>query len=224
MNPLLEIACFNSRSAEIAQEAGADRIELAENYFSGGTTASDQSIQQVLNKLKIPVHLLIRPRAGNYVYNQAEIERMKRSILKYKSSGISAFVIGALTESQEVDAKLCLEMMELANPLSCYFHRAIDDCRDQETALKTLISLNFKGVLSSGGKGTALEGKVKLKELQNRYGHQLEILAGGGIRSANIVSMMDCACPVYHSAALLDGGEFCNSQEIRKMKNLLTTL
>ena len=165
MSKTLEIACFNLESAIIAQEMGADRIELCANYIEGGLTPSFQTIQDVKSKLRIPVHVIIRPRGGTFEYSEDEMEMMKQSIRFCKEQNVNGIVFGCLTNQGLIDVKRCNELISIAKSMSLNFHRAIDECKNFEDSFQTLIDLGFHRVLTSGGKSSALLGKENIKKL-----------------------------------------------------------
>lgn len=222
MKRVLEIACFNLESALLAQEAGADRIELCENYAEGGLTPSEKLISDTRRELKIPVHVIIRPRGGNFLYSEVEKEEMKRSILFCKENAVNGVVFGCLLADKSVDVATCQELKKLAAPMSVTFHRAIDECADISKGLEALIDLGFNRVLSSGGEAAALEGKERLRALHASFKNKIIILPGRGIRSGNLMELVEATnCFEYHSAALSMGSSVCDPNEIRKMKIIL---
>jgi len=218
MQRLLEIACFNAESAVIAQQAGADRIELCDNYKNGGVTPQKGTLVAVCSRLHIPVHVIIRPRGGNFVYSPQEVEAMKEAITFCRTQPVKGLVLGALTTDDQVDAALCKELITLANPLPVSFHRAIDHCKDHDAAMKQLIGLGVQRVLTSGFSEIAVQGLSDLKYLQATYGQQIIIMPGGGIRSSNIQSLMQSGCTEYHSAAITGASETADASEIKKLK------
>jgi copper homeostasis protein len=220
---LLEIACFNLQSCFPAQEAGADRIEFCSNYASGGLTPGWSDINACRLLLNIPVHVIIRPRKGNFVYSKSELRQMKLDILKCKSCNIDGVVFGILKDDDTIDETACAELLGLARPMHCTFHRAIDSCRDVFSAMETLIKLGFDSVLTSGTKENALAGAEILKELQSRYGKKINIIAGGSVRSGNIREIQSTSgCTSLHSSALLNGLQTADPDEIKKMKSIIS--
>jgi copper homeostasis protein len=220
---LLEIACFNLQSCYPAQEAGADRIEFCRNYPSGGLTPNWSDIRASKLLLDIPVHIIIRPREGNFIYSEAELKQMQSDILKCKACGIDGVVFGVLTKYGQINEEVCDSLKKLAQPMHCTFHRAIDSCEDIFSATETLIKLGFDSVLTSGTKENALAGAEILRELQGKYGKKINIIAGGGVRSENISNTYAISgCTTFHSAALTDGSQMANVSEIQKMKNIIS--
>jgi copper homeostasis protein len=220
---LLEIACFNLESCLIAQEEGADRIELCENYKEGGVTPSEQVITEVRSKLKIPVHVIIRPRGGNFLYSLPEIETMKNSILFCKEQGIHGVVFGILNEDKTVNVAICEELVKLAKPMSVTFHRAVDECDDLRIEIEKLITLGVNRVLTSGGMPNAERGMDVIKNLQGHFQNKIIIMPGGGIRSAIISEIAKVTgAKEFHSSALLNNSFVADKNEIRLMKRILS--
>ena len=207
VNRILEIACFNVESAILAQHAGADRIEFCENYKLGGITPLQQNIAELRKKIHIPLFVMIRPRAGDYIYSAFEIEKIKQSIFFCKEQHIDGLVFGALTAENKIDIKLCEQVIQWAAPLPITFHRAIDECPNFDEAIAHLIKLGFKSVLSSGGSASARQGLKQLQHLQQKFGDHINIIAGGGIRSTNLNQLFKSRCVNYHSAAITSNTE-----------------
>jgi copper homeostasis protein len=222
---VLEIACFNLESAIIAANSGADRIELCENYTEGGTTPSEKLILEVRNKIQLPIHVIIRPRGGDFVYTTDEIDAMKKTIFFCREQNIDGVVFGCLTTNNQINFSVCEELVKLANPMHKVFHRAIDQCDDLFSEIQKLINIGFSGVLSSGGKQSALDGKNKIAELNEYFKNKITIMPGGGIRSYNIADILNTTCcSEYHSAALINESFVCDSQEIKFLKSRLTEI
>ncbi len=223
MQKLLEIACFNIESAITAQAAGANRIELCENYKEGGITPDENLILEARKQIHIPLHVIIRPRGGNFIYSTSEIQEMNKSILFCKQNRIDGVVFGILNKESKIDNTSCAEMIALAKPMHITFHRAIDECRDIKKEIQNLIDLGCNSVLSSGGRSSALEGVSLLKELRSDFGSKINIIPGGGIRSGNILQIIEIAkCNVFHSAALVKDSDIVSTDEIKALKNILS--
>lgn len=217
----LEIACFTNASIQIAFENGADRIELCDQMEVGGTTPSIEMVK-FASKFNIPKYMMVRPRGGNFVYSNEEFEIMKKSILEFKNQNINGFVFGLLTEDFQVDISKNKELIHLANPLPCTFHRAFDEVIDRKQALEDCISCGFENILTSGTKKTALEGKESIKDLIQQANNRIIIMPGGGIRSSNIEELdRFVQANWYHSAAIIDGSNTANAEEIQNLKQKL---
>lgn len=221
---MLEIACFNHQSAIAAANAGADRIELCADYAAGGVTPSLSALQHVRNGTTIPVNVMIRPRGGDFNYNAEEFTQMKEEMSMLKSLA-SGFVFGILDLNNLIDNARNRELVQLAAPLACTFHRAIDETKNLEKSVETVIDCGFKSLLTSGGMRNALEGAERLKKVQEKYGKTLSIIAGGGVRCTNIEELNGKTGVAWlHSAAITQHGEDVDELEVKRMQTLLAVL
>lgn len=218
---MLEIACFEITSAETALNSMADRIEFCDNMELGGTTPDFYEFLHLKRNYKTPVYVMIRPKGGPFYYSAAEFIQMKSSIITFKEAGADGFVFGILDAQNEIDVAKNKELLTLAGDTSCTFHRAFDRTSDLDKSIQTLIKLGFRSVLTSGGKGTAMEGKDNLKNLVEKYSHKIEILIGGGVRSGNIAALKEfTGATSFHSSAIKDYDTFVTEEEIKKLKQL----
>lgn len=223
ITPQLEIACFNAASALIAAESGADRIEFAAEYASGGITPSLEAFDTIRKRIHIPIFILIRSRAGNFVYTPEEMKMMAASIKAFSLCGADGFVFGCLNETGEVDEDKNIILLNEAGPLPCTFHRAFDRTADKQDSLKKIIGLGFDSLLTSGGAPSAAQGMNCLKDLMASAGTDIKIMPGGGIRSQSIESIhKQLHCGWYHSAGLLPSTDTANAEEIIRLKKNLT--
>ena len=218
----IEIACFNLESALIAQKAGADRVELCADMSVGGTTPTIEMIKQARENLTIDLCVMIRPRGGNFVYSEAELEQMKLEIETIKKLGVNGFVFGILNEDKTIHIEQNIALVELAKPLPCTFHRAFDAVLDYEKALEDVISCGFSTILTSGTFSNVMEGKEVLQQLVIQANNRIKIMPGGGLRSTNISELNEIVnANWYHSSAITDGSEIANQEEIIKLKKKL---
>lgn len=218
---LLEVACFNLQSAQIAAKAGADRIEFCTAMELGGTTPSLDDFKTLKEQIQVPVYIMLRPRGGNFQYTKEELQLMEQSLVAFRKAGADGFVFGILDASGKVDEESCKQLIFLATGLPCTFHRAIDRAADIQVALETIIALGFQTVLSSGGAASALQGIKTLAKWQQNFGTQIDIMPAGGIRAANVTVIQECIQPKWvHSSGILQG-EIANLHELRKTKQLL---
>lgn len=221
-NKKIEIACFNLESAIFAQKAGADRVELCANISVGGTTPSIEIIQQARKNLSIDLYVMIRPRGGNFVYSEPELEQMKSEIETIKKLDVNGFVFGILNEDNTINIEQNKALVELAKPFPCSFHRAFDAVSNYEQALEDVISCGFPTLLTSGTFSNVTEGKEVLKKLVEQAKNRIEIMPGGGLRSTNISELnLIVNANWYHSSAITDGTEIANLNEIIELKNKL---
>lgn len=186
----LEICTVGLNSALIAQRQGAHRIELCENLESGGLTPSYGTLKQAAEALNIPVHVLIRPRRGNYIYNQEERNIMLHDIALVKTLGFAAVVVGALREDGTLDLETMKALKDAAGEMSVTFHRAIDVCSRPESAIETLIKLGIPRLLTSGGAPDAVKGAAQIAKWQHDYGAHIRIMAGSGIKASNALDII----------------------------------
>ena len=192
MSPIKIEVCANSlKSAINAQEGGADRVELCSGLFEGGTTPSMGEISLAREQLHIDLNVLIRPRGGDFLYSNHEIEIIKRDISFCKSIGVDGIVIGFLKTDGNIDVKLTEEIMALARPMSVTFHRAFDMCKNQEQALEELIGLGIERVLTSGAENKAIDGVGLIAKLVKQAGGRIIVMPGSGIRTSNILELIE---------------------------------
>lgn len=221
---MIEIACFNTPSSITAAASGADRIELCASYSSGGVTPSLSTLVTIRQHFPaIPINVMIRPRGDNFVYFESEFELMKTQIQEFKASGaVQGVVFGILTVEGKVDGERCGELVRLAAPLECTFHRAVDEVDDLNAALEEIVGLGFKSVLTSGGKRSASEGVEVVARLQERFGSRISLILGGGVRTGNVSELKDRAGVEWvHSAAITRGDEAVDADEVSSMVALL---
>jgi copper homeostasis protein len=221
-NKKIEIACFNLESAIFAQKAGADRVELCANISVGGTTPLIEIIQQARKNITIDIYVMIRPRGGNFVYSEVELDQMKSEIENIKQLGVNGFVFGILNEDNTINIEQNKALVELAKPFPCSFHRAFDAVSNFEQALEAVISSGFSTILTSGTFSNVMEGKEVLKKLVIQAKNRIEIMPGGGLRSTNISELNKIVgANWYHSSAITDGSEIANLEEIIQLKEKL---
>jgi copper homeostasis protein len=215
----IEIACFNPESAITAFENGADRIELCAGLSEGGTTPDFETVKHLREKINIPVFVMIRPRGGDFTYSDEEFRQMKSDLIRLKSLNVDGFVFGILDENDEVNTEQNQELVELAKPYPCTFHRAFDRAGKLEQSLEKVIGCGFTTILTSGQEANVSQGKENLKKLVERSAGRIEILVGGGLRSTNIEEIREFTKARYfHSSAITDGGTFASAEEIVALK------
>jgi copper homeostasis protein len=175
----VEICVGDVASAEAAQAGGASRVELCDHLSAGGTTPSAGAIAIACQRLAIPVHVLIRPRAGDFIYSELELAVMRHDIEVAKALGAAGIVMGVLTACGTIDRERMASLAAPARPLSLTFHKAFDQVSDHLDALDTLVELGFDRVLTSGGRPTAMEGIEVLAALVERARGRIGVMAGG---------------------------------------------
>ena len=187
---VVEVCLAGVESAVSAQAGGATRIELCENLAEGGTTPSPATIALTCEKLSIPVHVMIRPRGGDFCYSDLEFAVMRRDVVEAVSLNAAGVVFGLLTQDGEVDMKRTQELIDLARPLSVTFHRAFDVASNPFAALDDLLALGVDRLLTSGQQATAWQGRVLIQELVERVNGRLHIMAGSGINASNAAPLI----------------------------------
>ncbi|MGL5616391.1 MAG: copper homeostasis protein CutC [Sarcina sp.] len=178
-------ACVGSfREALEAEKRGASRVELCDNLKDDGTTASFGTIKKTVEKLAIPVMVIIRPRGGNFNYTEDEVEIMIEDIKIVKELKAHGVVIGAL-KNQELDLKVVKRLVNEAKGLDITFHMAFDEIKDKYKALEQLIELGVNRVLSKGGNINAIDGKEQLKKLNEFANGRIIIMPGKSVTKEN---------------------------------------
>jgi copper homeostasis protein len=183
---LIEIAAFTPEAALLAYQAGADRVELCSGYSEGGLSPAASAIQVIRDKIQIPLHVMIRPRVGDFVYTLLEKEIILAEVAFCRKTGADGVVVGALTADGTIDKPFLQEIMAAAGPLPVTFHRAFDLCINMEASLENLIDCGVARVLTSGGRQTAIEGMQAIHALVNSADNLIVILPGGGLSPGNI--------------------------------------
>jgi copper homeostasis protein len=185
--------CIDSVASGIAAEAGgAGRVELCDNLVDGGTTPSIGMVKVLRSKIKIPIHVLIRPRGGDFLYSDVEVETMLADIRAMKAECIDGVVIGALRLDGSIDTEITGRLVACARPLRVTFHRAFDVTADAEAALQACLELGVDGILTSGLQPAASESTARsiLKMLVRKSAGRCKIMAGGGVTAANVADIV----------------------------------
>lgn len=188
----LEICCADLQSLQAAVEGGADRVELCQALGLDGLTPSAGMIERAVAS-GITVHVLIRPREGDFVYSQAEVECMLADIRTARRLGAAGVVIGALTPEGDIDMIVCRRLAEEAKGMHITYHRAFDVCRNPMKALEQIVSLGCDRLLTSGQASSAEEGILMLRQLVTRakeLGNSLTIMPGAGVNAQNAARIL----------------------------------
>ena len=178
---IIEVCAESYEYAVKAEKAGADRIELCKDLHVDGLTPDYETAKRTIDKLNIPVFILIRPRGGDFVNSKEEFELMKSDIVKFKEMGCKGIVSGVLNDDNSIDIKRTKELVELSRPLEFTFHRAFDIVSNPSKEIENLIEIGVDRVLTSGQKNKALEGLELLEELKNISNNRIIIMPGSGI-------------------------------------------
>ena len=203
MNRIIEICANSAWSCVEAEAGGASRVELCAGIPEGGTTPSYGEIKtaQALTS-QIDINVIIRPRGGDFLYTEAEVQSMLLDIELCKQLGVHGVVFGCLTKEGDIDVPLMRRLIEAAKPLSVTCHRAFDVCRDPFIALEQLIELGCDRILTSGQQSTAEKGIPLLKQLVERAGDRIIIMPGCGVRENNIARIeAETGAKEFHTSA-----------------------
>jgi copper homeostasis protein len=187
----VEICLTDFASAVASARGGADRIELCADLASGGLTPSLGLMTRVIADSGLPTHVLIRPRAGDFVYDPDEIASMALDIDAASRLGASGVVLGALRPDRTIDAEILETLIARARPMSVTFHKAIDLVPDPLDAIETLIRLGVDRVLTSGGPGPARANVAALCAMARHASGRLIVMAGGGIEADDLPGLLD---------------------------------
>ena len=221
MKGTLEICCTSLEDAQHAFDNGADRIELCEDLSVGGVTPSLELIDLVISKVKIPVFVLIRPRSGNFVFNNEELQKMLSSIQESKDAGAGGIVSGALSSDNLIDMYALDDLIEASSPLPFTFHRAFDESQNIEHAFNQLRSIGVKRVLSSAGLSRASHNPDKVSKFVQLSKSNPRVLCCGGIRSSNIQDLLHIPeLWEFHSPAL-SSSLAVDPNEVRLMRDYI---
>ena len=185
----LEIVAQSSDDALAAERAGADRLELVSALSLGGLTSSFGALEETLSACDLPVVAMLRPRSGGFAYGSGELAAMIRDGERFLAAGAQGLVFGVLNPEGKIDAKTNARLVKLGG--EAVFHRAFDLLSNSWEALERLIDLGFQRVLTSGGPGAACDNLDALAHLVERADGRIEILAGGGIRAANVREIVE---------------------------------
>ena len=235
---LLEVCAFNLQSSIIAERVGAKRVELCENPADGGTTPSYGTIKQTREKIGISLYPIIRPRGGNFFYDEEEFGIIKQDILLCKQLGCDGISTGVHLQNGEIDTERLKQIVEWAYPMGVTCHRVFDATPDPLKALEEIIDSGCERILTSGQKSAAPEGIEMLAKLVQQAGGRIIIMPGAGVRSSNIETLIKgtgatefhtsarIAAPdpvTFRNPAIADAGDWyiANEEELNKILDLL---
>ena len=217
----IEICCGSIQSAANAKAGGAVRVELCQGLVEGGTTPSLATIQYAVRELGLKVFVLVRPRGGDFCYNELEVKTMEEDVAFCKEAGASGIVVGFLHPDGSIDTELTRRFVELSAPLPVTFHRAFDECADPLNALEQIIECGCARILTSGCKPTAIEGAEMLQQLVKQADGRITILAGSGVTPENAVALREkTGVKEIHGSCKKtrpDGAWETDAEEVRKL-------
>ncbi len=185
-----EICVDNIQSVETAVKAQVDRVELCSALAVGGLTPSYGFLKQAIGVSSLSHHVMIRPRAGDFCFNQSEIDIMRNDIQMAKELGANGVVFGVLTPNRQINIKSCEQLVKAADGMEVTFHRAFDLCHNAEKTLEQLIELGFTRLLTSGQAKNAWLGREKITQLITQSQGRIEIMPGAGVTSDNVLKII----------------------------------
>lgn len=198
---IFEVCAFNIQSCIIAEKAGAYRVELCDNPVEGGTTPSYGTIRRTRERISIKLYPILRPRCGNYYYDEDELAIIKQDIAVCRESGCDGISIGVQKINGEIDIDTLKEFVELAYPMRVTCNRAFDATPDPFQALEDIIAAGCERILTSGQKSGAPEAGELLGKLVKQAGDRIVIMPGAGIRASNIKKLMEeSGAKEYHGS------------------------
>lgn len=190
-NVLLECCVDSIESALLAEAGGADRLELCSGLAIGGLTPSVAVFRKIQKNCSLPIHVLIRPRSGDFLYTDWEFDAIQDEVSLFQHEGAQGVVIGCLTADGKLDQKRMETLCNKAGKLSVTLHRAFDMCKDPLEALESACQIGINTILTSGAKNSCMEGQALLKQLIAVASDRLEIMIGGGVNAAVIQSFLE---------------------------------
>ncbi len=204
-SPLVEICVEGIDGLIAAQQAGADRVELCAALVEGGITPSIGTARQALAAARIPFHVIVRPRGGDFLYSDAEYRSMLEDVAALRALGVAGVVVGCLSADGTIDEVRMAALVEAAGPLAVTCHRAFDMTRDAGAALEALVRCGVGRVLTSGQRDTAEEGAELLAQLVRQAAGRIVVMGCGGLDAGNIAGVLAATgLPELHFAALKD--------------------
>lgn len=199
----IEVCVENTDGLVVAQEAGADRVELCASLLEGGLTPSWGMVEEAKRLATIPFHVIVRPRGGDFLYSDIELSAMLADVRALRRLGAAGVVVGCLTPAGEIDEARMRALVDAAGPLSVTCHRAFDMSRDVGAAVEALVRCGVERVLTSGQRDTALEGLGTIRATVEAARGRLGVMACGGLDAGNIARVSDeTGAPELHFAAL----------------------
>ncbi len=197
----VEICAYSLLSVQVADRAGAHRVELCSSPWDGGTTPSGGMVKAALKESSIEIHAMLRPRGGDFCYSPLEKETIRYELDQLLEAGVHGIVFGALLPSGDPDLAFLQEIKNRvgAVPLTC--HRAIDVARDSLEMLEYLIQIGFTRILSSGERNKALDGLENLVQMVEKSKNRIEIMAGSGVNASNCTEFLKIGCHAIHLSA-----------------------
>jgi copper homeostasis protein len=197
----VEVCAYSLFSCLAADRAGAQRVELCASPWEGGTTPSAGLVEQALKETSLEIHAMVRPRGGDFVYDETEKKTMLAESRSLIAQGVHGIVVGALKPNGDLDVAFMQEFRKMAGDRELTCHRAIDVSRDPIQVMEELISLGFNRILTSGGKNKALDGLENIAELVQAAKGRIQIMAGSGVNPVNCLDFVQIGVNAVHLSA-----------------------
>ena len=197
----VEVCAYSLFSCLAADRAGAQRVELCASPWEGGTTPSAGLVDQALRETSLEIHAMVRPRGGDFVYDETEKQTMLAEARSLIAQGVHGIVVGALKPNGDLDVEFMREFRKIAGDRDLTCHRAIDVSRDPIQVMEELIGIGFNRILSSGGKNKALDGIENLAELVAASKGRIQIMAGSGVNPMNCLDFVQIGVNAVHLSA-----------------------
>ncbi|MEY4383326.1 MAG: hypothetical protein RI995_868 [Bacteroidota bacterium] len=201
VQPKVEICTYSLSSVQIADRAGAHRVELCTSPWDGGTTPSTGMIKAALATTSIEIHAMLRPRGGDFCYSETEKDEIRYELESLLEVGVHGVVFGALLPNGDPDVRFLQEIKNLVGNRSITCHRAIDVARDTVGMVDVLVDLGFQRILTSGQCNKAIDGIETIAEMVERSNHRIEIMAGSGVNANNCLEFLKIGCDAIHLSA-----------------------
>lgn len=217
MKKLLEVSVDSVESAVIAQEGGADRLEVCSNFVIGGTTPGVSQFKQIRKACDIKLNVLIRPRFGDFLYTEPEFRMIEEDIRMFRELGADGVVVGCLLADGNLDLERMKILRDCADNMHMTLHRAFDVCRDPYQALRESIDLHIDTILTSGQEEDCIKGKEVIKNLIDQAGEKIHILVGSGVNAEVIRKLSD---EIHVSNFHMSGKEIIQSGMIYRKENV----
>lgn len=198
---LLEVCCFSVDDVHTASKAGAHRVELCNGYEVGGTTPSNGCLQLSKSCCNIPVHVMIRPRGGNFYYSLNEKKVILKDIESALNNKADGIVFGALNQDGTIDEAFCKEVISNCGNIPVTFHRAFDLCKNHWHAINFLTEIGVKTILTSGKEVKAYHGIELIEKIHEAANNKINILVGSGVNEENILYFAKKGITQFHSSA-----------------------
>ena len=204
MQKVIVECCANSVSSALtAIQAGANRIELCKNLENGGETPDYSDILELRNLTNIDLHILILPKANNFIYSNKDLKKIIEDIQFCKKNNINGVVIGALNKDLSINMKQTKELVEIARPMRVTFHRAFDTISKLENNLNKIIECGCDYLLTSGQKPNVDDGLNNISKLVKQSSQKIKIIAGGGVNHNNVESLYKIGVREFHLSGTL---------------------